>query len=57
MATTIHQGFLELQKNLKITSIQESTLAERQQNIRRVLESQFIVVDTFLMGSYKRRVS
>lgn len=54
MATTIHQGFLELQRNLNITSIQESVLAERQQNIRRVLESEFIVVDTFLMGSYKR---
>jgi hypothetical protein len=54
MATTIHQGFSELQSNLNITSIQESTVAERQQNIRRVLEREFIVADTFLMGSYKR---
>jgi hypothetical protein len=54
MATSIHQGFSELQRNLNITSIQESTLAERQQNIRRVLESEFIVVDTFVMGSYRR---
>src|SRR5688572_11153427 len=54
MAQTIQQGFDQLQANLNITSLQESTVSARQQIIRRILEREFVVLDSFLMGSYKR---
>src|SRR5437899_2239797 len=54
MPRTITQGFDKLGSNLEITTLQESTVSTRQQNIRRVVESELKVLDSFLTGSYKR---
>jgi hypothetical protein len=54
MATTIDQGFEKLQDNLRITSLQQSTVSTRQKNVRAVLEEEMKVVDSFLTGSYRR---
>jgi len=54
MVRTITDAFRVLRSNLEITDLQEQTVAGRQQDIRKVLERDFIVKDTFLTGSYRR---
>jgi hypothetical protein len=54
MATTITSSFQQFKSNLQITNLQESTVSTRQQNVRRAVENELIVLDSFLTGSYKR---
>src|SRR5579885_2535758 len=54
MPTTITGGFEGLKANLNITSLQESTVSTRQQNIRAAIEGDLQVVESFLAGSYRR---
>lgn len=54
MASTIEEGFRKLRTNLEITGLQESTVSTRQQRIRALLEADFLVLDSFLGGSYRR---
>jgi hypothetical protein len=54
MATTIIQSFKDFKSNLEITSLQESTVSTRQQNVRDVLDDGLTILDSFLTGSYSR---
>jgi len=54
MATTIEQGFRELRQNLEITDLQEQTVSTRQANVRKAVENDMTVLDSFLTGSYRR---
>ena len=54
MAKTIPEAFRKLQSNLEITDLQEKTVSGRQNAIRRVLDKDFTVLDSFLTGSYRR---
>jgi len=55
MATTITQSFLNLKQNLEITGLQEAIVSTRQTNIRKVIETDLTVQDSFLTGSYSRK--
>ena len=55
MATTIPQSFLKLKQNLEITGLQEAIVSTRQTNIRKVIETDLTVQDSFLTGSYSRK--
>ncbi|SRR5258708_10184763 len=54
MAKTINQGFQGLKSNLEITGLQETTVSQRQQNVREALVRDLAVIDDFLTGSYRR---
>lgn len=54
MATTIKQSFLDFKENLNITDLQTSTVSTRQANVRKVVEADLTVLDSFLTGSYSR---
>jgi Second Messenger Oligonucleotide or Dinucleotide Synthetase domain len=54
MASTIDEGFEELRSNLEITDLQEATVSTRQKNVRKALEDDFEILDSFLTGSYRR---
>lgn len=54
MPTTIEDGFKKLRDNLRITELQEETVSKRQQNVRAAVEKEMRVLDSFLMGSYRR---
>src|SRR6516225_4865062 len=54
MAKTIDEGFAGLRSNLEITDLQEKTVSTRQQNVRKALEDDFDILDSFLTGSYRR---
>jgi hypothetical protein len=54
MARTIDEAFRILRSNLEITDLQEKTVSTRQTSIRSVLEKDFVVLDSFLTGSYRR---
>lgn len=54
MATTIQSGFQLLSSNLNITGLQESTVSTRQSNIRKAVEAEMTVLDSFVAGSYRR---
>ena len=54
MPMTVTQGFQILKENLEITTLQEKTTSERQQNIRDALKNDLNVLDSFLAGSYRR---
>ncbi|MCZ7454397.1 CBASS oligonucleotide cyclase [Rhizobium rhizogenes] len=54
MATTIAGAFQQFKANLEISSLQESTTSTRQQNVRDAVSNDFVVLDTFLTGSYRR---
>jgi hypothetical protein len=54
MAKTIDEGFEELRSNLEITDLQEKTVSTRQKNVRKALEDDFDILDSFLTGSYRR---
>jgi hypothetical protein len=54
MSTTIASSFLQFKSNLEITSLQQSTVSTRQQNVRNAMGRGFTVLDSFLTGSYSR---
>ncbi len=54
MARTISEAFRILRSNLEITDLQERAVSTRQTSIRSVLEKDFVVLDSFLTGSYRR---
>lgn len=54
MAKTILESFKKLKANLEITGLQHSTVSTRQQNVRKVVENELDVLDSFLTGSYSR---
>ncbi len=54
MPTTINAGFQKLKENIEITNLQASTVASRQTNVRNELANEMAVIDSFLVGSYKR---
>lgn len=54
MARTILELFRKLKANFEITELQKSTLSTRQQNVRKAVEKELIVSDSFLTGSYSR---
>ena len=48
------QAFEELRSTLELTSLQETTVAERQERVRGAVANQLTVTDDFLTGSYRR---
>lgn len=54
MAKTILESFKKLKANLEITGLQHFTVSTRQQNVRKVVENELDVLDSFLTGSYSR---
>ena len=54
MPTTIPESFRKLKQNLEITELQETIVSTRQTTIRKVVETDLVVVDSFLTGSYSR---
>ena len=54
MATTITQSFVRLRQNLEITDLQASVVSTRQNSVRKVLDAELSVLDSFLTGSYAR---
>lgn len=54
MAKTILESFRTLKTNLEITELQQSTVSTRQQNVRKAVENELDVLDSFLTGSYSR---
>ena len=54
MTRTILESFRELKANLEITELQQSTVSTRQQNVRKAIENELDVLDSFLTGSYSR---
>lgn len=54
MAKTILESFRKLKTNLEITELQQSTVSTRQQNVRKAVENELNVLDSFLTGSYSR---
>ncbi len=54
MAKTIAEGFNLLKQNLEITDLQEQTVSDRQLAIRKAISAEMDVLDSFLMGSYRR---
>jgi tRNA nucleotidyltransferase (CCA-adding enzyme) len=54
MATSIGEAFRQFRSNLEITSLQASTVSERQQNVRAAVASELVVQSSFLTGSYMR---
>lgn len=54
MPITITSGFNTIKSNLEITSLQKITVSTRQTNIREAVSDGFIVLDSFLVGSYIR---
>ncbi|HEV7291313.1 MAG TPA: CBASS oligonucleotide cyclase [Devosia sp.] len=54
MVTSIASAFRQFSSNLEVTHLQESTISTRQQNVRDAVARDFVVLDTFLTGSYRR---
>jgi Second Messenger Oligonucleotide or Dinucleotide Synthetase domain len=54
MATTIPSSFQLLRFNLEITTLQQSTVSTRQQNVRDAVARRMTVSSSFETGSYKR---
>jgi len=54
LPTTIEQGFETLRRRLEITGLQESVISTRQQGIRESVSATMMVLDSFLIGSYRR---
>lgn len=54
MATTIKQSFIDLGRNLEITNLQAATVSTRQTKVREVVGEGLAVLDSFLVGSYRR---
>ena len=54
MATTVKQGFNTLRSNLEITDLQQETVSTRHKNVRKAVEADLMVLESFLTGSYSR---
>jgi hypothetical protein len=54
MPYTIADSFARFKSNLEITDLQTTTISIRQQAIRRVVSTDFNIVEDFLTGSYAR---
>jgi len=54
MATTIAAAFAALKSNLEITTLQQSTVSTRQQQVRDAVARRLTVQDSFVTGSYRR---
>jgi len=54
IAKIILESFKQLKVNLEITDLQHSKVSTRQQKVRKVVENEFNVLDSFLTGSYSR---
>ena len=54
MATTVKQGFKIFKSSLEITDLQQETVSTRQKNVRKAVDAEFTVLDSFLTGSYSR---
>lgn len=54
MVTTIAEAFRVFRRNLEITTLQEQTVSTRQSNVRDAVAKDFLVLDSFLTGSYRR---
>jgi len=54
MAKSIEEGFRLLRSNLEITNLQATAAATRQASVRRALEDDFEIHESFLTGSYQR---
>jgi predicted nucleotidyltransferase len=54
VATTIASSFQQMRSNLEITSLQQSTVSTRQQNVRDAVARRLVVKESFITGSYKR---
>jgi len=54
MASTITAGFEKLRQNLEITDLQAATASGRQSNVRKAIEAELTVLESFLVGSYNR---
>jgi len=54
MATTIQSAFEQLKENLEITGLQKSTVSTRQKSVRKALEDDLTVLESFLTGSYSK---
>jgi len=54
MVSSVAAGFEELKSNLEVTGLQEATISNRQQAVRRVVAAGMTVIDDFLTGSYAR---
>jgi hypothetical protein len=54
MTTTIQEAFRQLRTNLEPTGLRASIVSERQANIRKVIEGNMDVIDSFLTGAYLR---
>lgn len=54
VATTIASSFRQMRTNLEITTLQQSTVSTRQQNVRNAIARGLIVKESFVTGSYKR---
>lgn len=54
MATTVTQAFRTFKSNLEITDLQSSTASTRQKNVRKAVEKELTVLNSFLTGSYSR---
>lgn len=54
MATSVASAFQGLKSNLEITTLQQSTVAGRQQAVRDSVARSLAVKDSFLTGSYRR---
>jgi SMODS domain-containing protein len=54
MATTIREAFQIFKTRLEISSLQQSTVSTRHQNVREAINKERNVQDSFLTGSYSR---
>jgi hypothetical protein len=54
MGISITQAFQTLKNNLEISDLQAGTVSTRQQTVRKVVETDLSVLETFLTGSYVR---
>ncbi len=54
MATTIKTSFDRFRSNLEITTLQQTTVSDRQQAVRDAVARRLTVVDSFVTGSYRR---
>ena len=54
MVTTIREAFQFLKSRLEISSLQQSTVSTRHQNVREAITKERAVKESFLTGSYSR---
>jgi hypothetical protein len=54
MPTTVAQGFAWLRETMEVTTLQESTVSIRQNRVRGALERGMEVIDSCVVGSYRR---